>query len=111
VCAAHTKCSLCALLNARFPRDLCAQVEIDTEVPAAEFEGIAEQMQRLDDLEGLQDDWRVQAEARDEVSRCVRVCVLSWPVRLHRNVGFLTVITVPTKITPYSTVQITVGQN
>lgn len=43
------------------------QVEIDTEVPAAEFEGIAEQMQRLDDLEGLQDDWRVQAEARDEV--------------------------------------------
>ncbi|KAF5840558.1 hypothetical protein DUNSADRAFT_16356 [Dunaliella salina] len=48
------------------------EVEIDTEVPAAEFEGIAEQMQRLDDLEGLQDDWRVQAEARDEVERLLR---------------------------------------
>ena len=30
---------------------------------------------------------------------------------LRRNVGFWTVITVPTVITPYSTVQITVGKN
>ncbi len=50
---------------------LALQVEIDTEVPAAEFEGIAEQMQRLDDLESLQDDWKAQAESRDEV--CARV--------------------------------------
>ena len=53
---------------------------------------------------------------------CVCVCVCVWlriivccvciyrPVHLRRNVGFLTVITVPTVITPYSTVQITVGQ-
>jgi len=33
------------------------------------------------------------------------------PVHLRRNVGFWTVITVPTVLTPYSTVQITVGQN
>jgi len=33
------------------------------------------------------------------------------PVHLRRNVGFWTVITVPTVITPYITVQITVGQN
>jgi hypothetical protein len=31
-------------------------------------------------------------------------------VHLRRNVGFWTVITVPTVNTPYSTVQITVGQ-
>ena len=53
-----------------------AQVEIDTDVPAAEFDGIAEQMQRLDDLEGLQDDWKVQAEARDEVrTPCLDLCL------------------------------------
>jgi hypothetical protein len=33
------------------------------------------------------------------------------PVHLRRNVGFWTVITVPTVITPYSTVQIKVGKN
>jgi len=32
------------------------------------------------------------------------------PVHLRRKVGFWTVITVPTVIIPYSTVQITVGQ-
>ena len=32
-------------------------------------------------------------------------------MHLARNVGFWTVITVPTVITPYSTVQIMVGQN
>jgi hypothetical protein len=33
------------------------------------------------------------------------------PVHLRRKVGFRTVITVPTVITPYSTVQITIGQS
>lgn len=49
------------------------QVEIDTEVPAAEFQGIAEQMSRLEELEDLQGDWLDQAEARDEVRVCVCV--------------------------------------
>jgi hypothetical protein len=38
-------------------------------------------------------------------------CIEDRPVHLRRNVGFLTVITVPTVITPYSTVNITVAQN
>ncbi len=45
------------------------EVEMDIEVPAAELAGIEEQMVRLQELEGLQDEWRVQAEARDEVRR------------------------------------------
>jgi len=36
--------------------------------------------------------------------------MLHRPVHLRHNVGFWTVLTVPTVITPYSTVQITVGQ-
>jgi len=47
-----------------------------------------------------------QLQARtDSLSMHVR------PVHLRRKVEFWTVITVPTVITPYSTVQITVGQN
>jgi hypothetical protein len=41
---------------------------MEIEVPAAELVGIEQQMERLSELEGLQDDWKVQAEARDEVS-------------------------------------------
>jgi hypothetical protein len=37
--------------------------------------------------------------------------ILIRPVHLRRKVGYWTVITVLTVITPYSTVQITVGQN
>ncbi|KXZ51879.1 hypothetical protein GPECTOR_11g314 [Gonium pectorale] len=43
------------------------EVEMDIEVPAAEVAGIQEQMARLVELESLQEDWRAQAEARDEV--------------------------------------------
>ncbi len=43
------------------------EVEMDIEVPAAEVAGIEEQVARLVELESLQDDWRAQAEARDEV--------------------------------------------
>jgi len=48
------------------------EVEMDIEVPAAELAGIEQQMERLTELESLQDDWRVQAEARDEVERLLR---------------------------------------
>ena len=43
------------------------EVEMEIELPEAELVGIEQQMVRLEELEGLQDDWRVQAEARDEV--------------------------------------------
>lgn len=43
------------------------EVEMEIELPEAELVGIEQQMARLEELEGLQDDWRVQAEARDEV--------------------------------------------
>ncbi|KAL6751543.1 hypothetical protein V8C86DRAFT_3019801 [Haematococcus lacustris] len=49
------------------------EVEMDIEVPAAELAGIQQQMERLTELEGLQDDWRIQAEARDEVERLLKV--------------------------------------
>ena len=39
------------------------------------------------------------------------VCILYRPVHIRRNVGFWIVIMVPTVITPYSSVEITVGQN
>ena len=45
------------------------EVEMEIELPEAELVGIEQQMMRLEELEGLQDDWRVQAEARDEVRR------------------------------------------
>ena len=44
------------------------EVEMEIELPEAELVGIEQQMMRLEELEGLQDDWRLQAEARDEVS-------------------------------------------
>jgi len=48
------------------------EVEMDIEVPAAELAGIEMQLTRLEELESLQDDWRVQAEARDEVERLLK---------------------------------------
>ncbi|KAG2493008.1 hypothetical protein HYH03_008672 [Edaphochlamys debaryana] len=48
------------------------EVEMDIEVPAAEVAGIQQQMVRLVELESLQEDWRAQAEARDEVERLLR---------------------------------------
>lgn len=45
------------------------EVEMEIELPEAELVGIEQQMMRLEELEGLQDDWRLQAEARDEVSQ------------------------------------------
>ncbi|GFR42706.1 hypothetical protein Agub_g3629 [Astrephomene gubernaculifera] len=48
------------------------EVEMDIEVPAAEVAGIQEQLARLVELEAVQEDWRAQAEARDEVERLLR---------------------------------------
>lgn len=48
------------------------EVEMDIEVPAAELEGIEQQMVRLVELEGLQEDAWMQAEARDEVEKLLR---------------------------------------
>ncbi|EIE21316.1 hypothetical protein COCSUDRAFT_56538 [Coccomyxa subellipsoidea C-169] len=48
------------------------EVEIDTEVPAAEVQGIEEQLMRLEEVAEMQADWRLQAEAQDEVERLLR---------------------------------------
>lgn len=48
------------------------EVEMDTEVPAAEVAGIEEQIMRLEEVADMQADWHVQAEAQDEVERLLR---------------------------------------
>ena len=48
------------------------EVEMDLEIPAAELEGIEQQMVRLVELEGLQEEASLQAEARDEVEKLLR---------------------------------------
>ncbi|KAL9690114.1 hypothetical protein QQ045_010508 [Rhodiola kirilowii] len=51
------------------------EIEMDTEVLAAETasnaERIAEQIQQIMELESLEEKWRIQAEANDEVERLV----------------------------------------
>lgn len=49
------------------------EVEMDMEVPAAEVVGIEAQINKLVELESLQEDWRTQAEARDEVRQALHV--------------------------------------
>ncbi|KIZ05021.1 hypothetical protein MNEG_2935 [Monoraphidium neglectum] len=47
------------------------EVEMEIDVAAAELTGIGEQIERLTELEALQEEWRTQAEAQDEVRpRC-----------------------------------------
>lgn len=48
------------------------EVEIDTEVPEAEYAGIQEEFARLIEMEDLQSAWKMQAEANDEVERLLR---------------------------------------
>lgn len=43
------------------------EVEMEIDVAAAELAGIGEQIERLTELEALQEEWRTQAEAQDEV--------------------------------------------
>lgn len=49
------------------------EVEMDSNVLAAEAassaEGIAEQIQQIMEIENLEERWRIQAEANDEVER------------------------------------------
>lgn len=57
------------------------EVEMDTDVPAAEaasnVESIAKQIQQIMELENLEERWRLQAEANDEVERLLRTESLS----------------------------------
>lgn len=48
------------------------EVEMEIDVAAAELVGIGEQIERLTELEELQEEWRTQAEAQDEVERLLR---------------------------------------
>lgn len=48
------------------------EVEMDTEVPAAEVAGISAQIDKLVEMESLQEDYKLQAEARDEVEKLLR---------------------------------------
>ena len=43
------------------------EVEMDVDVPAAEVEGIEEQLTKLEEVESLQAEMEFQAEAQDEV--------------------------------------------
>jgi hypothetical protein len=45
------------------------EVEMETEVPTAELAGIEEQIAALNEVEELQEEWKIQAEAQDEVER------------------------------------------
>ncbi|KAL4420877.1 hypothetical protein ABPG77_002836 [Micractinium sp. CCAP 211/92] len=48
------------------------EVEMDADLPAAEVLGIEEQILRLSEIESLQEEWQIQAEAQDEVERLLR---------------------------------------
>jgi len=48
------------------------EVEMETDVPMAEVEGIEIQIERLKEIEALQEEWELQAEAQDEVERLLR---------------------------------------
>ena len=65
------------------------EVEMEIELPEAELVGIEQQMVRLQELEGLQDDWRVQAEARDEVRTLVQGQESEVPIRTLSMSHFL----------------------
>ena len=63
---------VCGRRYARVANMIEIEVEIDTEVPAAEVAGIEEQILRLEEVAEMQADWRLQAEAQDEVERLLR---------------------------------------
>ncbi|PSC68405.1 SET domain-containing [Micractinium conductrix] len=52
------------------------EVEMDADLPAAEVLGIEEQILRLSEIEELQAEWTIQAEAQDEVERLLRSTVV-----------------------------------
>jgi hypothetical protein len=48
------------------------EVEMETQVPMSEMEGIEVQIAKLGEIEELQSEWQLQAEAQDEVERLLR---------------------------------------
>ncbi len=48
------------------------EVEMETQVPMSEMQGIEVQIARLSEIEELQSEWKLQAEAQDEVERLLR---------------------------------------
>ena len=66
---------LCLWLGCRFARlanMVEIEVEMDSEVPAAEVAGIEEQIAALEEVADLQAEARLQAQAQDEVERLLR---------------------------------------
>ena len=45
---------------------------METEIPAAEVEGIAEQIQQLEEVADLKQEWQAAAQAQDEVERLLK---------------------------------------
>ncbi len=48
------------------------EVELDTQVPDEEMLGIEQQIMRLEEVEELQEQWQLQAEAQEEVEKLLR---------------------------------------
>jgi hypothetical protein len=51
------------------------EVEMETQVPRSEMEGIEVQIAKLGEIEELQSEWKMQAEAQDEVERLLRAAL------------------------------------
>lgn len=51
------------------------EVEMETQVPRSEMEGIEVQIAKLGEIEELQSEWKLQAEAQDEVERLLRTAL------------------------------------
>jgi len=48
------------------------EVEMDTEVPQAELADLGNEIEKLEEMEALREEWQVQLEAQDEVERLLR---------------------------------------
>jgi len=48
------------------------QVEMDVALPAAEADSMADEISRLLEVQDLQSQWQIAAEASDEVERLLR---------------------------------------
>lgn len=65
-------CVLGACRYARLANMVEIEVEMDTEVPAAEVAGIEEQIAALEEVSELAAEAALQAQAQDEVERLLR---------------------------------------
>ena len=48
------------------------EVEMETEIPLAEYQDLKNQIARMSDVESLQEEWNERAAAADEVERLLR---------------------------------------